>query len=102
MLIIPYQTRFTAKSLPVITLVLVAVNLLVFLLFQSGDRAAYERAADYYFSSSLPQVEFPATPLIWSALTIRVRCRCCERYGPDPAMRTPARCCWRCITTESS
>ena len=30
MLIIPYQTRFTAKSLPVITLVLVAVNLLVF------------------------------------------------------------------------
>ena len=59
MLIIPYQTRFTAKSLPVITLVLVAVNLLVFLLFQSGDRAAYERAADYYFSSSLPQVEFP-------------------------------------------
>ena len=38
MLIIPYQTRFTAKSLPVVTLALVIINLLVYLLFQSGDR----------------------------------------------------------------
>ncbi len=59
MLIIPYQTRFTAKSLPVITLVLVALNLLAYLVFQAGDSAAYQRAADYYFSSTLPQVEMP-------------------------------------------
>lgn len=59
MLIIPYQTRFTARSLPVVTLVLVALNLLVYMLFQSGDDKAYQRAADYYFGSALPQVEIP-------------------------------------------
>jgi membrane associated rhomboid family serine protease len=59
MLIIANQTRFTARSLPVVTLALVAINLLVYLLFQSGDRVAYERAAEHYFSSSLPQVELP-------------------------------------------
>src|SRR5512134_876464 len=59
MLIIPYQTRFTAKSLPVITLALVVLNLLAYLVFQAGDSAAYQRAADYYFSSTLPQVEMP-------------------------------------------
>lgn len=59
MLIIPYQTRFTARSLPVVTLVLVALNLLAYMLFQSGDDRAYQRAADYYFSTSLPQVEMP-------------------------------------------
>ena len=59
MLIIPYQTRFTARSLPVVTLALVALNLLVYLIFQSGDPAAYRRAANYYFGSSLPQIEIP-------------------------------------------
>jgi membrane associated rhomboid family serine protease len=59
MLIIPYQTRFTARSLPLVTLALVLVNLLVYLVFQSGDAAAYRRAANYYFGSSLPQVEMP-------------------------------------------
>lgn len=59
MLVIPYQTRFTAKSLPLVTLALVAINVLVYLVLQAGDGKAYERAADYYFSSSLPQVEMP-------------------------------------------
>jgi membrane associated rhomboid family serine protease len=59
MLILPYQTRFTAKSLPVVTLALAVVNLLVYLVLQSGDNAAYQRAADYYFSTTLPQVEMP-------------------------------------------
>lgn len=59
MLILPYQTRFTARSLPVVTLALVVINLLVYLLLQSGDRAAYARAAEQYFNSSLPQVELP-------------------------------------------
>lgn len=59
MLILPHQTRFSARSLPVVTLALVVINLLVYLLFQSGDRAAYERVAEHYFSSPLPQVELP-------------------------------------------
>ncbi len=59
MLLIPYQTRFTPKSLPLITLALILVNALVYFVFQSGDRQAYARAAEYYFSSQLPQIELP-------------------------------------------
>jgi membrane associated rhomboid family serine protease len=58
-LIIPYQTRFTAKSLPVVTLVLIALNALVYFVFQAGDRQAYQKAAEYYFSSELPAIELP-------------------------------------------
>jgi membrane associated rhomboid family serine protease len=59
MLIIPYQTRFTARSLPAVTLVLILVNAICYFVFQAGDRQAYQRAADYYVSSQLPQVELP-------------------------------------------
>jgi membrane associated rhomboid family serine protease len=59
MLIIPYQTRFTARSLPLVTLALIVVNAIVFFAFQAGDRAAYERAAEYYVSSELPVIELP-------------------------------------------
>ena len=59
MLLIPYQARFSVRALPLVTLVLVAVNLIVYLAFQTGDSAAYQRAADFYFSSSLPQIEMP-------------------------------------------
>ena len=59
MLLIPYQTRFTAKSLPLVTLALILVNALVYFVFQYGDRQAYARATDYYFSSQLAQIELP-------------------------------------------
>jgi len=59
MLLIPYQTRFTAKSLPVVTLALILVNFAVYFLFQAGDRQAYQRAVSYYFASQLAQVELP-------------------------------------------
>lgn len=59
MLVVPYQTRFTANSLPVVTLVLIALNALVYFAFQSDDRQATRRAAEYYFSSSLPAIELP-------------------------------------------
>ena len=59
MLLIPYQTRFTPKSLPLVTLALILVNAVVYFIFQSSDRQAYARAADYYFSSQLAQIELP-------------------------------------------
>lgn len=59
MLIIPYQTRFTARSLPVVTLAVIVINAIVYFVFQAGDRQAYERAADYYFTSQLPATELP-------------------------------------------
>ena len=46
MLIIPYQTRFTAKSLPVVTLALIVINALVYFVFQAGDRQTTQRAAE--------------------------------------------------------
>ncbi len=59
MLLIPYQTRFTPKSLPLVTLALILVNAVVYFVFQSGDRQAYARATEYYFSSQLAQIELP-------------------------------------------
>jgi hypothetical protein len=46
MLVIPTRPA-SPRSLPLVTLVLVAVNLLVYLVFQTGDSAAYQRAADF-------------------------------------------------------
>ena len=37
----------TLKSLPLVTLALILVNAVVYFVFQSGDRQAYARAADY-------------------------------------------------------
>jgi membrane associated rhomboid family serine protease len=59
MLILPYQTRFNVRSLPVVTLALILVSALCYFVFQAGDRQAYQRAADYYFSSQLPDIEWP-------------------------------------------
>ena len=59
MLIIPYQTRFTKGSMPVVTLALILVNALVYFVFQAGDRQATQNAATYYFSSDLPAIELP-------------------------------------------
>jgi len=58
-LIVPYQTRFTAGSLPAVTLALILVNALVYFVFQAGDRQAGQNAAAYYFSSDLPAIELP-------------------------------------------
>lgn len=59
MLIIPNQTRFSARSLPVMTLALILVSAICYFVFQAGDRQAYQRAAEFYFSSHLPQIELP-------------------------------------------
>jgi membrane associated rhomboid family serine protease len=59
MLILPYQTRFSARSLPVVTLVLIALNVLVFTLLQSSDDSRYEAAAKAYNESALPKLEVP-------------------------------------------
>ncbi len=59
MLILPYQTKFTASSLPLATLALILVNLLVYLVFQGNDEARYQRAVEFYAASSLPKVELP-------------------------------------------
>lgn len=59
MLILPYQTRFAARSLPWVTLALIAVNVFVHLFLQGADPAREERALAYYAGSALPSIELP-------------------------------------------
>lgn len=59
MLIIPYQTRFSARSLPAVTLALILVNAIVFFFLQSRDDAIYRAAFENYAGSELPKIELP-------------------------------------------
>lgn len=59
MLVLPYQTRFSAASLPVATLLLTALNVLVFFGLQRGDDAVYAQAYRWYAASDLPAIELP-------------------------------------------
>jgi len=59
MLILPYQTRFTARSLPITTLLIAAVCVFVYLILQSRDEEIYRQAFQQYASSDLPRIELP-------------------------------------------
>jgi membrane associated rhomboid family serine protease len=59
MLILPYQTRFSARSLPIVTLVLIALNVLVYAVLQSSDESRYEAAVQAYNASGLAAIEVP-------------------------------------------
>ena len=59
MLLLPYQTRFSLASLPLVTLVLIALNVAVFFGLQRGDAAIYEAALLQYHRSVLPTIEGP-------------------------------------------
>jgi len=56
-LVLPYQTRLAARSLPLITLALILINAVVFFVAQARDDRAYERAFTFYEQSSLPRIE---------------------------------------------
>ena len=59
MLVIPYQTRFSLRSAPFVTLALIALNVFVYFFVQAGDAAAMKAARDYYFQSGLARLELP-------------------------------------------
>jgi membrane associated rhomboid family serine protease len=59
MLILPYQTRFTARSLPWATFALVLLNALAFFVLQRQDEAIYQQALQQYTASDLPRIELP-------------------------------------------
>ncbi len=59
MLILPYQTRFTARSLPAATLLIAFVCVVVYFVFQRGDDEIYRQAIQSYTSSDLPKIELP-------------------------------------------
>jgi membrane associated rhomboid family serine protease len=84
-LIIPYQTRFTARSLPVVTLALIVINALVYFVFQAGDARTTQKAAEYYFSSQLPSIELPRYAAVLETRSDRQSLRVLR------AIRAPAR-----------
>ena len=60
MLIIPLEKSIDWRRPPVVTLLLVAINCLVLVVFQSRDDAAVLEAVAYYLESDLPKIELPA------------------------------------------
>jgi membrane associated rhomboid family serine protease len=59
MLIVPVVEGLKWNRPPPVTVALILLNCLVFFLYQSGDEARAQRAADAYFGSSLPRIELP-------------------------------------------
>ncbi|QKT03915.1 rhomboid family intramembrane serine protease [Ectothiorhodospiraceae bacterium 2226] len=59
MLIIPLERAIDWRRPPVVTVLLVLINAVVFFGYQAGDEERFERAADYYFASELPEIELP-------------------------------------------
>ncbi|WKT60958.1 rhomboid family intramembrane serine protease [Microbulbifer thermotolerans] len=57
MLIIPLQNKPDWRRPPLMCFALIAINLLVFVFYQGGDEARWQKAENYYFSSDLPELE---------------------------------------------
>jgi membrane associated rhomboid family serine protease len=59
MLIVPVSGKIGWKNPPIVTFLLVAINCLVFFLFQTGDDASRMSAEVFYLGSGLAQIEVP-------------------------------------------
>jgi membrane associated rhomboid family serine protease/Tfp pilus assembly protein PilF len=59
MLAIPITKNLSWRNAPVVTLVLIIVNVLVFTVIQRGDEERSNIAESYYFESGLDKLEFP-------------------------------------------
>ena len=59
MLIIPFDRPIDWQRPPVVTFALVAVNVLVFLLFQLDDGREIQQVKKYYYDSGLAEIELP-------------------------------------------
>lgn len=57
LLIIPIQNKPDWRRPPLVCFALVFINLLVFVLYQSGDEARWQAAEEFYFASELPALE---------------------------------------------
>ena len=62
LLIIPAERELNWRRPPWATLLLIALNLLIFLGYQSHDREKEAQAVQDYLNSDLPRLEFPVYP----------------------------------------
>ncbi|MBS3732301.1 MAG: rhomboid family intramembrane serine protease [Desulfobacterales bacterium] len=59
MLFIPLEGKISWRNPPIVTLLLIALNCLIFFGFQSGDNRKSMEAYEYYFESGLAAIELP-------------------------------------------
>ncbi len=57
MIIFPIEHKLDWKKPPIATITLIVINLLVFVLYQSGDDEKFEQALDYYYENNLFEEE---------------------------------------------
>ena len=59
MLIIPLTGKISWHNPPIVTLIIILLNCLVFFIWQSDDNETFQRAKKYYFTSGLAKIEVP-------------------------------------------
>ncbi|MBL1319809.1 MAG: rhomboid family intramembrane serine protease [Methylophaga sp.] len=59
MLIIPFDKKLEWQNPPIITLILIAVNVLIYFSFQLHDDEKMVEASHYYYRSGLAEIELP-------------------------------------------
>ena len=57
MLIIPLTGKISKQNPPIVTILLIFINCLVFFLFQWGDEEKYRKAFEFYLESGLAKIE---------------------------------------------
>lgn len=60
MLLIPFDRKLDWKKPPLITIMLVIVNVVVYFTWQSSENSQTEELYDYYHESGLGEIEYPA------------------------------------------
>lgn len=59
MLAIPLTKKSSLKNPPIVTIVLILINIFVFIIFQTDDDERLATAAKFYFQSGLDEIEAP-------------------------------------------
>jgi membrane associated rhomboid family serine protease/TolA-binding protein len=57
MLLIPITDKISWRNPPIVTILLILINCLVYFVFQLNDNEKYIRAEEYYFDSGLAEIE---------------------------------------------
>ena len=59
MLLIPFDRKIDWRQPPLVTLLLIMINVVCFVFWQAGEDRALQRAMDHYASSGLVDMEYP-------------------------------------------
>ncbi len=60
LLLIPLEKKIELHRFPIVTFLIILINVLVFFIGQSGDNDVYEKAVKHYSDSGLAKIEIPA------------------------------------------